>query len=37
MDFQPSDLLFITIVLWIAIQIINGGGGGHRKRVPVRS
>lgn len=37
MDFQPSDFLFIAIVLWIAVQITNGGGGGRRKRVPVRS
>jgi hypothetical protein len=36
MDFQPSDILFIAIVLWIAIEIINGGGGGHRSRVPAR-
>jgi len=34
MDLQPSDLLFIAIVLWLAYVIINSGGGGHRSRVP---
>ncbi len=34
MDLQPSDLLFIAIVLWLAYVIINSGGGGHRQRVP---
>jgi hypothetical protein len=33
MGIQPSDLLFIAIVLWLAIEIINGGGGGFRKRL----
>jgi hypothetical protein len=38
MDFQPSDILFIAIVIWIAIVLINGDwGGGHRTPVPVRS
>jgi hypothetical protein len=36
MDFQPSDFLFIAIVLWIAIDLTNGGGGGRRSRSPVR-
>jgi hypothetical protein len=36
MDLQPSDILFIAIVLWIAIVLINGDpGGGFRKRIPV--
>ncbi len=36
MEFDASDLLFIALVLWIAITIINNnGGGGHRTRVPV--
>lgn len=35
MEFDLSDILFIVVVLWIAIAIINGsGGGGHRS--PVR-
>jgi len=35
MDFDLSDFLFIAVVLWIAITIINSsGGGGHRARVP---
>jgi hypothetical protein len=38
MNFEPSDLLFILIVLWIAVELINGsGGGGRRSRVPVAS
>jgi len=38
MDFDPSDLLFIALVLWIAITIINNsGGGGHRARVPANA
>ncbi len=37
MDLQPSDILFIAIVIWIAILLINGDpGGGHRSRVPAR-
>jgi len=36
MDFQPSDFLFIAIVLWIALDLTNGGGGGRRSRSPVR-
>jgi len=36
MGLQPSDVVFIAIVIWIAIEIINGdGGGGWRDRVPV--
>jgi hypothetical protein len=36
MDFDLSDILFIAVVLWIAITILNNnGGGGHRSRVPV--
>ena len=35
MQFDPSDILFLVVVLSIAIAIINGsGGGGHR--APVR-
>jgi hypothetical protein len=37
MDLQPSDVLFIAIVIWLAIMLINGDpGGGHRTRVPIR-
>jgi hypothetical protein len=36
MNFDISDLLFIAVVLWIAMTIINdNGGGGHRTPVPV--
>jgi hypothetical protein len=36
MDLQPSDLLFIAIVLWLVFVIINSDpGGGHRARVPI--
>jgi hypothetical protein len=34
MDLQPSDIIFIAIVLWIAIVIDSDRGGGFRKRVP---
>jgi hypothetical protein len=38
MQLEPSDVLFIAIVIWIAITIINGDwGGGHPSRVPARS
>ena len=36
MGIQPSDVLFIAIVIWLAIQIIDGGGGGRRSRLPLR-
>jgi hypothetical protein len=35
MDFQPSDIVFLAVVLWLAIELTNGGGGGRRRRVPV--
>jgi len=35
MDFQPSDFLFIALVLLIAFDLTNGGGGGRRSRLPV--
>ena len=35
MELQPSDIAFAALVIWIAIQIIGGnGGGGRRARVP---
>ena len=36
MDLQPSDMLFILFVIWLAMVIIDGssGGGGKRARVP---
>jgi hypothetical protein len=37
MALEPSDVLFIVIVIWIALEIINGDwGGGFPTRVPVR-
>jgi hypothetical protein len=35
MDFQPSDIVFLAIVIWLAVELSGGGGGGRRKRVPV--
>jgi len=35
MGLQPSDVLFIAIVIWLAIEILNGGGGGRRRRLRV--
>jgi len=37
MVLEPSDVLFIAIVIWLALEIINGGGGGRRSRLPVRA
>ena len=37
MDIQPSDIVFLAMVLWLAIELTSGGGGGRRKRVPVAS
>ena len=34
MDFQPSDIVFLAVVIWLAIELTSGGGGGRRKRVP---
>ncbi len=31
MGLEPSDVLFIAVVIWLAIEIINGGGGGRRR------
>ncbi len=36
MDFQPTDIVFLAVVLWLVIELTNGGGGGRRKPVPVR-
>jgi len=36
MGLEPSDVLFIAIVIWLAIEIINSGGGGRRSRLPIR-
>jgi len=36
MDLQPSDIIFLAIIIWLAIELTGGGGGGRRrKRVPV--
>jgi hypothetical protein len=34
MNFNVSDILFIAVVLWLAIEILNKGdwGGGRRLR-----
>ena len=34
MDFSVSDILFIAVVLWMVIEILNNGdwGGGRRLR-----
>ncbi len=34
MDFNVSDILFLVVVLWLAIEILNNGdwGGGRRAR-----
>jgi hypothetical protein len=35
MDLQPSDLVFLAVVLWLVIELTSGGGGGRRRPVPV--
>ena len=37
MDLDPSDIVFLAMVIWLAIELTSGGGGGSRKRVPVAS
>lgn len=37
MDFQPSDIVFLAVVIWLAIELTSGGGGGRRRRVPAAS
>jgi len=34
MALEPSDILFIAIVIWLAVEILSGGGGGRRSRLP---
>jgi hypothetical protein len=34
---DPSDAVFLAIVIWLALEIMNGGGGGRRARLPVSS
>ncbi len=35
MDLSDAILiLFVFIVVWLAIELSDGGGGGHRARVP---
>src|SRR5438445_75372 len=37
MDFNPSDIWFLVVVLWMAVMIISNGvdgGGGRRGRLP---
>ena len=36
MDPQPTDIIFLAIVIWLAIELTGGGGGGRRKRAPVQ-
>jgi hypothetical protein len=39
MEMNFTDLtliLFALVVLWVALEISGGSGGGHRARVPVR-
>ena len=39
MDFSPSDIVFLAVVLWIAFEILNNGdwGGGRRIRTEDRA
>ena len=35
MNFDPTDILFIAVVLWLAIQILNHDDWGSGKRADV--
>jgi hypothetical protein len=35
MPLDSSDVVFLAIVIWLALEIMNGGGGGRRARLPV--
>jgi len=35
MILEPSDVVFLALVIWLAVQITNGGDGGRRARLPV--
>ena len=35
MQFEPSDIIFLVVILSIAVMLINNGGGGGR-RAPIR-
>jgi hypothetical protein len=37
MPLDPSDVVFLAIVIWLALEIMDGGGGGRRSRVPASS
>jgi hypothetical protein len=37
MPIDSSDAVFLAIVIWLALEIMNGGGGGRRARLPVSS
>ena len=32
---EPTDVVFIAFVLWLIVQITNGGDGGRKSRIPV--
>ncbi len=31
---EISDILFFAICVWLAVSLIDGGGGGKRARIP---
>jgi hypothetical protein len=31
---EIGDILFLVVCVWLAIALSDGGGGGHRARVP---
>jgi hypothetical protein len=32
---QLADVVFVALVIWLAIELWNGGDGGRRSRLPV--
>ena len=39
MEFNPSDILFLAVVIWMVIEILNNSdwGGGRRIRTDERA
>ena len=32
---EPADIVFVAFVIWLALELWNGGDGGRRSRMPV--
>ena len=36
MVLEPSDVIFIAVVIWLALEITGGGGGGRRRKLALQ-